>query len=249
MNLLLFERHELQGSRLTLQAGDRRALHVREILGLDAGDTVRVGMVNGPMGRGRVLASGRTGLELEVSLTGPPVSGPGPILILALPRPIMLQRILKQATVLGAGQIHLIRSSRVQKSFFQTHALQPAAVRKLLVQGLEQAVATRLPEVHIHTRFKPFVEDVLPGVASACRLLAHPGAESTLADLHETVRTGDRPVLAIGPEGGWIDYEVEQFTGRGFRKFSMGSRILHVDTAVVALLAQLQVLRQLPGDG
>jgi RsmE family RNA methyltransferase len=55
--------------------------------------------------------------------------------------------------------------------------------------------------------------------------------------------TPQRPIcLAIGPEGGWNDYEVDRFIQAGFRAFSMGERILQVDTAVVALLAQIQLL-------
>ncbi|MCI5151399.1 MAG: hypothetical protein D3916_18805, partial [Candidatus Electrothrix sp. MAN1_4] len=81
-------------------------------------------------------------------------------LILALPRPIMLQRILKQATVMGIRRLHLIRSAKVEKSFFQTPVLEPEKIRELLLEGLTQAMDTCLPEVHIHRRFKPFVQDV-----------------------------------------------------------------------------------------
>jgi RsmE family RNA methyltransferase len=182
-------------------------------------------------------------VELEVHLTGTPPDAPDIELILALPRPIMLKRIIKQATVLGVRRFHLIRSNRVQKSFFQTHLLQPDKLKEVLVHGLEQAVDTRLPDVFVHQRFMPFVEDVVPTFQASCRLLAHPEESVTLADLFEEGEIKGHTVLAVGPEGGWSDHEVQQFYKQGFHCFSMGRRILHVDTAVISLLSQLQVLQ------
>lgn len=101
---------------------------------------------------------------------------------------------------------------------------------------------TRLPEVQVFRRFKPFVQDVVPTL-TGCGLLAHPGGTAELPDVYLTSREKKRILLAVGPEGGWNDFEVDNFLTQGFSVFSMGPRILHVDTAVVALLAQLQLLR------
>ncbi len=243
MNLLLFARHELEDSRLRLT--DRRARHILDVLRLQPGDSLRLGMINGGRGSGRVCRVEGGCVELEVSLTEPGPAAGGVELILALPRPIMLRRVLKQATVLGVRRFHLIRSRRVQKSFFQTTMLQPDNLEELLVQGLEQAMDTRLPEVFIHRRFKPFIEDAAPSLVSTCRLFAHPDEPATLPDLFAAGEIRDDSVLAVGPEGGWSDYEAECFKACGFRGFSMGPRILHVDTAVVALLSQLQFSQDL----
>ena len=244
MNLLLFEDRELCGSLLQFGAGDRRAVHVTNVLGLSPGDVLRVGMINGGVGKGVLVSCSDRQMTIKVELAAQPPARSGIELILALPRPIMLQRILKQATVLGVRRFHLIRSQRVQKSFFQSAILQPTAVRELLVQGLEQAMDTCLPEMHLHPRFRSFMEDILPAIDSDSRLLAHPGNPS-LAGLPTCRAAGPKMLLAIGPEGGWNDYEVECFLERGFTPFSPGRRILHVDTAVVALLAQLQLLQDL----
>jgi RsmE family RNA methyltransferase len=244
MNLLLFEQNELRDSRLSLAGNDRRARHILDILGLHPDDTVRVGMINGKTGSGRILQAGEQGVELEITLSELPSAGPDITLILALPRPIMLQRILKQATVMGVRHFHLIRSARVQKSYFQSTGVREENIREVLWQGLEQAMDTRLPEVFIHPRFRPFVEDVVPTLEQG-RLLAHPDASLTLPDLYAQDRLHRKLVLAIGPEGGWNDFEVHSFRDQGFACFSFGSRILHVDTAVLVLLSQLMVLQDL----
>lgn len=245
MNILLFEPAEFDGTLLRLAEQDRRVQHIIQVLRLAPGDDLRVGMVNGRMGTGRILGLQDGWLEMQVSLVAPPPEPPGIELILALPRPIMLQRILKQATVLGVRRFHLIRSQKVQKSFFQGSVLQAENLRALLLQGLEQAVDTRLPEVCIYQQFRPFVEDVLPSLTTASRLLAHPGEGSTLADLHAAGLIGAPLLLAIGPEGGWSEHEVEAFRNQGFTSFSLGPRILHVDTAVLVLLAQVRLLQEL----
>ena len=248
MNILLFEPDELNGSLLSLVEQDRRARHIVQVLKLASGDDLRVGMLNGDMGTARILELKKGRVEMEVTLSTSPPALPGVELLLALPRPIMLQRILKQATVLGVRRFHLIRAQKVQKSFFQGSVLQAENLRELLLQGLEQAVDTRLPEVRLHHRFRPFVEDVLPTLPAASRLLAHPGSSSTLADLYTAGRVDTPLLLAVGPEGGWSEHEVGSFREQGFTCFSLGPRILHVDTAVLVLLAQVRLLQELSGD-
>jgi RsmE family RNA methyltransferase len=246
MNLILFEEHECRENRLLLTG--KRADHIHSILRLATGDTLRIGMVNGRIGQGRILSMESGSVELAVQLERDPLPVPPVELILALPRPIMLQRILKQATVLGVRHFHLIRSARVEKSFFHSPVLQPEKIRALLLEGLTQAVDTRLPEVTVHHRFKPFVQDEVPKLDGQ-GLIAHPGIADTLLQVFSEQVNNQTILLAIGPEGGWNDFELRCFYEQGFYGFSMGSRILHVDTAVVALLAQLQLLDNAAAQG
>ena len=242
MNLLLLEPGEIAGNETVLTG--RRAEHLLRVLGVVPGDTVRVGVVGGRLGSGRVLAAAAGAVRLAVSLEREPAADLHLELILALPRPIMLQRILKQGTVLGVRRFHLIRSRRVEKSFFHSPVLEPGKMRVLLLEGMEQAMDTRLPEVTLHHQFRPFVEEVLPALTGR-GLIAHPGVSDTLTTLPVGHDPGEPLLLAVGPEGGWSEYELERFVDAGFHPFSMGERILHVDTAVVALLAQLRLLYDL----
>lgn len=243
---MLFDSSERRGDILVVSG--RRAEHIVDVLRLAPGDSLRVGEINGRVGSAVIEEKTAEGLQLRVNLDRAAPPGPTIELILALPRPIMLQRILKQAAVLGVKAIHLTRSRRVEKSFFHSPVLQPEKIQRLLVEGLEQAMDTRLPSVHIYHRFKPFVEDVVPTL-DGVGLLAHPATACSLTDCigpaGDNKKSGKTEglLVAIGPEGGWSDYECECFLARGFRMFTMGPRILHVDTAVVALLAQLMLLQ------
>jgi 16S rRNA (uracil1498-N3)-methyltransferase len=243
MNIILVAVEEIIDDRVVL--ADHRAQHIVKVLRSNPGDNVRVGIINGRKGTGRILniSDGRP-FRVEVALDLREEAAPRPKidLLLALPRPIMLKRIFSQAAALGFGSIILINANRVEKSFWEATLLSGESSRTHLLQGLEQAVDTRLPEVCTFTRFKPFVEDVLPGMMrdySHC-LLAHPAGVRTLKE----VLTGipDRILLAVGPEGGWVDYEVERFLEKGFSAFTMGERILKVDTAVISLHGRVSAL-------
>jgi RsmE family RNA methyltransferase len=147
----------------------------------------------------------------------------------------MFRRILQHCATLGVAQIVLLNSYRVEKSFWQTPFLQPDSIRENLLLGLEQARDTVLPELHIEKRFKPFVEDRLPELlGDSLGLVAHPG------DYPPCPRAVDGAVtLAIGPEGGWIAYEVDKLIEAGLQPVQLGERILRVETAVTALVARL----------
>ncbi|MGW8158494.1 MAG: 16S rRNA (uracil(1498)-N(3))-methyltransferase [Desulfoprunum sp.] len=246
MNIILLEEREIHGGRVVLD--DRRAVHIQKVLRATVGDRVRVGLVNGPMGSGVLTAvvKGRpTRVELVVELSEHPAHQPELDIILALPRPIMLRRILGQVAALGIGTLFIIQANRVEKSFWDSSLLEQHEYLEHLRHGLEQAVDTRLPQVQIFKRFKPFAEDFLPRIKDdyRFRILAHPYGTSTLAGY-----LGPGPgriLLAVGPEGGWVDFEVDRFEAQGFCCCSMGERILKVDTAVVALHARVSAIREM----
>ena len=161
-------------------------------------------------------------------------------LLLAVPRPKVLKRLWPQLAALGVRRIFLINAFKVEKFYFSSQWIQPEFYRPLLVEGLMQCGATALPEVAVCQRFRPFMEDAFPRLfeGQPTRLVAHPGVTQT-----PSVTGGGIPVVAIGPEGGWTDYELDCFARAGFAKWSLGKRILRTDTAAIALLSVLDYAR------
>jgi 16S rRNA (uracil1498-N3)-methyltransferase len=237
MNLILCEPGELGAEGIVTLTGVR-AQHVRTVLRVRPGDRVRVGVIDGPKGRGEVIAIEDDAVVLACALDDPAPDPPAVDLLLALPRPKVLRRLWAQLAALGVGRIMLTNADRVERNYFDTHVLDEATYRPLLIEGLQQAGDTRLPRVSIHRQFRPLVEDELgPLPDGERRLVAHPGASSVLT-LAGT--SGHRPVLlAIGPEGGWNAFELELLGRHGFTTIGLGSRTLRTDTACVALLALL----------
>ncbi|WP_312916782.1 16S rRNA (uracil(1498)-N(3))-methyltransferase [Stutzerimonas kunmingensis] len=234
MNLLLLDTADfIADDRVLLR--DRRLTHLQQVHRAEAGEQLRVGRVGGNMGSGQLLRLDAHEAELQVSFNQPPPAKLPVTLLLALPRPKMLRRVLQTVAAMGVPRLVLLNSYRVEKSFWQTPFLEPAAIHEQLILGLEQARDTVLPEVIIEKRFKPFVEDRLPQLAAdTLGLVGHPG------DFPHCPRAVTQPVtLAIGPEGGWIPYEVDKLAAAGLRPVQLGERILRVETAVSALLARL----------
>lgn len=234
MNLLLLEDGDFVAEDRVRLSG-RRLKHLLEVHRAEAGDSLRVGRLNGLMGSGQLINLDSEHAELSVQLDQAPPAKLPLTLLLALPRPKMLRRVLQTVSSMGVPRLVLLNSYRVEKSFWQTPFLEPAAIHEQLILGLEQARDTVLPEVIIEKRFKPFVEDQLPAIsAGTLGLVGHPG------DYPACPRAVEQPVtLAIGPEGGWIPYEVEKLQEAGLQPVQLGARILRVETAVTALLARL----------
>jgi RsmE family RNA methyltransferase len=234
VNLLLLEAADfVAANRVILR--DRRLIHIQEVHRAEAGEHLRVGCLGGQMGQGKVLRVDDREAELQIELHQSPPTKLPVTLLLALPRPKMLRRVLQTVASMGVPRLVLLNSYRVEKSFWQTPFLDPQAIREQLLLGLEQARDTVLPEIIIEKRFKPFVEDRLPELAAGTRgLVGHPG------EYPACPRALTEPVtLAIGPEGGWIPYEIEKLTEAGLQPVQLGERILRVETAVSALLARL----------
>ena len=245
MNLILCEPGDVDAHGIVTLTGTQAA-HVRGVLHAKPGDTVRIGVVDGARGQGEILAldEGRVVLRSELDATVPPV--PDVDLLLALPRPKVLRRLWAQLAAIGVARIVLTNASRVERHYFDTHVLEASTYRPLLIEGLQQAGDTRLPQVSIHRQFRILVEDELDALSSdGARLVAHPGSHRSLL---EVARESQRPrvLLAIGPEGGWNDFELDLLARHAFVVVSLGPRVLRTDTACIALLTLLHEALRLP---
>ena len=234
MNILLFTSFDKLGPD-QIRVDDHRLAHLRRVLKIQVGEQLRVGEMNGKLGMGTVKKIGSREAILSVELTEAPPEKLPLSLVLALPRPKMLRRLLRAVAEFGVAELHLINSYRVEKSYWQTPVLEELKQREYFIQGLEQARDTVLPKVSLHKRFKPFVEDQLPDlIANKRALAAHPG------DYPACPRgISDNVLLVIGPEGGFIPYEIEKLQQAGCEIVSLGPRILRVENAVSSLIGRL----------
>lgn len=246
MNRVLFEPAERVAPDEVAVRGDR-ARHVALVLKAAPGGTLRAGEIGGPRyDEARLRAVSPEEIRFEPGPARPPMPRAPWDLLLALPRPKCLRRLWPQLAALGPGRVYLTAAEKVEKAYWGSTFLDPAVYRPMLLDGLMQAGDTVLPQIELHRRLKPLVEDVLPArYPGGARLLAHPDAAAPPGERGKETRPAaplprDRGILAIGPEGGWSDYEVRLFETRGFRRVSFGERILRTDTAVVWAFAALE---------
>jgi 16S rRNA (uracil1498-N3)-methyltransferase len=233
--VLLFEPDFIDAAHARVRLTGRRKEHVLSVCRAVAGDSLRVGLLGGKMGLGRIETITESHIEMSVTLDAPPPEPLPLTLILALPRPKALKRCIETVAAMGVKKIFIIQSWRVEKSYWESPALSENILREHMLLGLEQACDTILPTIELRKRFKPFVEDDVPElVKGTLALAAHPASEKTCPHACRGPIT-----LAVGPEGGFIPYEIDLLQKQGFEAVSLGKRILRVEHAVPALIGKL----------
>jgi len=234
MNLLLLtETDFIDNQRARIDGA--RVRHINTVHGAEVGDTLRAGLINGLCGTATILELSEDHALFDVTLSSPPPPKLPLTVVMALPRPKMLRRIVRTVAECGVAKLYLINSYRVEKSYWQTPVLAPNTLRDYLLQGLTQSRDTVLPTIELHHRFKPFVEDTLPSIIRDTLALVGDPQATTPCPFHI-----DTPVtLAIGPEGGFIPYEVDLLKTQGFDSVNLGARIYRVDTVLPLLIGRL----------
>lgn len=230
MNLiLLFDDDFIADDRVRLTG--RRLAHVTSVHRAAVGDSLVAGVAGGKIGTAEVTRLKDDALEMRVALERDPPAPLDVTLLLALPRPKVLNRVIAGATSLGVKRIVLMNAWRVEKSYWKSPRLSEENLLLQRVLGLEQARDTVLPAIELQRFFRPYVESLR---IESPALVAHPGASE------ECPRVIGQPVtLAIGPEGGFIAEEVASLERAGFRPVSIGERVLRVETAVSVLLGRV----------
>jgi RsmE family RNA methyltransferase len=248
VNLLLVEREEiLDGCRVVLT--DRRAEHLTRVLNARVGQTIRAGVVRGPLARATIVAVGdRVELELDLGVS---VEVPPTDLVLAMPRPKALPRIVQAAASFGIRRIDIINTWRVDASYFASPKLSLDALTLDARLGCEQGRQTYVPEIQVHRLFVPYVEEVLrPRLSNEVQesgrrfLVADPGAPRRVEEVM-TCESALPVTLAIGPDGGFVERELASLESLGGTAVNFGQAVLRSETAVVAILSQVDLLRRL----
>ena len=236
MNLILFTLGE---TGQPLLRPDPRAVHLLEVLQRGTGDTFDAGLRNGPRGKGTIVAINADSLELAFAWGDSPPP-PDPItLLIGLPRPQTARKILREATALGVEALHFVLTEKGDTAYARSTLWSTGEWERHLVTGAEQAFCTRLPVV-THGQALAASISVLPAATVRLALDNYeaPAALSQSLNIRHSAA-----VLALGPERGWSAAERTLLRESGFAFVHLGSRVLRVETAVVAALAVLKAQR------
>ena len=245
MNRILFEPGEIHDGRATFS--DVRAEHVLNVLHGAEGQTLKTGVLDGPVGTSVIERIEGNAVPVRCTHETPSLQ-PWLDLILAPPRPRAMKRLLPQLASLGVRRIVLVGAEKVEKAFWGAQLLKEEVYRPLLVDGLQQAGTTAVPTIEVFKSFSRFVRFNLDSHfgGQTPRIVAHPSAAHAGRapyQIKDAARAGRAPyqvpVLAVGPEGGWTDAEVALLEEKGFARMSLGPRILRTDTALIVLLGRL----------
>lgn len=233
MNIVLLDPRQTESEIWTISS-KRQLEHLHTHVDVKVGDTLKVGIREGNRYLTEIIEISENSIQIK-PLKEESVPEKLPVtLIVALPRPKVLRRLIMDAITLGVDKLIIIHSYRVDKSYWQTPFLQQ--LDHFLTLGLEQAGDTVAPKIELYKRFKPFVEDVLPTMISTqCpAYVAHP-----YTDLKMPYAVDHSCTVIIGPEGGFIPYEIDLLIKNGCQAVSLGNRILRTETAIPYVLGRL----------
>lgn len=218
--------------------------HVNKVLNAKVGDGLKIGQLGGQLGSAIIKAITSDSIQLsDIQLTINPPAKLNLTVVLALPRPKVLRRLIMDMTALGVNDIILINSYRTQKSYWQSPML--ARLDEFVLEGLQQGIDTIAPRISLQKRFKPFVEDELASLITNRAIVAHPYSALSFAQYRQNLENTEPlhnsalpSMVFIGAEGGWIDYEIELLAEQGCTAVNIGPRILRTEAAVNVILGQ-----------
>ena len=241
MNIILLENVKV-GDSVVIK--NRRFKHIKEILKSKIGDKIKIGVINSFMGIAEIIDIEKEFIKLNIESLNIPSPKKLPItLVMAMVRPKSLKKSLHAAITMGVKEIYIIKTWKVEKSFWSSPILKEKELNKIVIEALEQSKDTVMPKIIVKRRFKPFLEDELIYIVKDKKaILAEPTSNLNINKLKLDKISYPETVLAVGPEGGFIKYEIDKFKDIGFEDFNIGKRILRVEFAIPVLLSKLELL-------
>lgn len=235
MNVLILPKSAF-GQNVATITDTAQIKHINIILKAKIGDVLKIGELGGHLGVGRVAKLDDESCVLEdIRLDIRPPPKLDVTVILALPRPKVLRRLVLDMTAFGVGRLIFINSARTDKSYWGSPLL--ARLDEFVMEGLQQGVDNMPPTIIFAKRFKPFVQDELPGlIQDKSAVVFHPYAEMKFNDF--VSRHHLPKVIIIGAEGGFVPYEIDLLTSVGVQAVTLGGRILRTESAVNAILGR-----------
>ena len=154
----------------------------------------------------------------------------------ALPKGDRQKWLVEKATELGVARLTPLETSR---GVAQPVGAALARFERAVIEASKQCGRNRLMEIAAPLPWGDFITEPAPG--TALRLVAHPDGKSIHEAMAES-QTAREVWLAIGPEGGWADDEMELASNAGWQVVGLGRRLLRTETAAIALAARFLTL-------
>jgi 16S rRNA (uracil1498-N3)-methyltransferase len=221
---------EVSGNRAAL-TGDH-ADHLVRVLRARVGQEFDIA-AGVTLRRGRIVsvAAGRVEFELGEEVSA--ISVANVTLLLSVFKFDRMEWAIEKCTELGVTRIVPVIARRTDAHLAAASAKRVERWRRLALQAAEQSRRTTPPEVAVPLKLKDAVD--LPGAARI--LLAEAEQQVLLRDVLDSHLDQGEILLAIGPEGGWADDEVQLFKSASWISASLGSTILRAETAAIAATA------------
>jgi 16S rRNA (uracil1498-N3)-methyltransferase len=228
LNLLLLRQDEC-----TIPSSDQRFQHIVRVLRLSVGDTLKAGIIDGPVGIAVITAMSHDSIELEFNPEHEPEQPADITILLGHPRPIVLRRLFRDLASIGVARLDVVHTELGEKSYFRASLWDD--IETPLAEGAAIGGSTLLPAVRRFHTLRDALRSIDP---TDLRLVphlhthsSHPARVSLVAAL--VARPPCRAVIAVGSERGWSADELTLLFREGFTGVSLGSHILRTESAAI----------------
>ena len=220
---------EVSANRAALTGA--HADHLSRVLRARIGQEFDI-VANGVLHRGRIATIDDTRVEFELGEEIPAAAPPVQLtLLLAIFKFDRMEWAIEKCTELGVARIIPVIARRTDSHLASASHKRVDRWRRIALQASEQSRRATPPEISDPARLR----DALGFPGKLKLLLSEAEDQSHWRDL-QPAHDGD-VLLAIGPEGGWTEDELEQFRTTGWLSVSLGPTILRAETAAIAAAA------------
>jgi 16S rRNA (uracil1498-N3)-methyltransferase len=174
---------------------------------------------------------GRVEFELAEEVSAPAAAQV--TLLLAVFKFDRMEWAIEKCTELGVSRIVPVIARRTDAHLASAAAKRAERWRRIALQAAEQSRRATPPEIAVPIKLQ---DGVSLGGGATRVVLAESEQKSLLRDVL-AAHAGGEIVLAIGPEGGWADDELQLFARAGWISASLGPTILRAETAAIAAAA------------
>ena len=158
------------------------------------------------------------------------------ILIAALLKGEKMDLVLQKATELGVSEIVLLQTERTIVKFKKDEKeVKMKRFNLILKEAAEQSRRSIVPHL-----FRVITLDHLSDIDADVKMIAYEeeaGPTNSFNKIVDAIKPGQKIAVLIGPEGGFAEHEVEIALHHGFKKVSLGKRILRAETAAFYALS------------
>lgn len=221
------------GAALTLTGDEAR--HAAASRRLQVGETLWLFDGRGSLARATLLHITARGVTLDLHIeerhTEPPQK-PAIHLACALPKGDRQGTLLDMVTQLGMTEFTPLACER---SVVRPGANSVERWRRICLEACKQSRRPYLPILHASATPQEIVAREAGRANSVW--IAHPSAAAVTVARAVEQNASDDVTILVGPEGGFTEQEVERTTGAGAQPIALGSAILRIETAAVALVA------------
>ena len=158
------------------------------------------------------------------------------ILVASLLKGEKMDLVLQKATELGVDEVVLLETSRTVVKFKKDdREVKLERFNRILKEAAEQSKRNMIPHLYRIIDFNR-----LHDVEADIKMVAYEaeaGSTNSFNKIVESIKPGQSVSILIGPEGGFSEHEVMLATKQGYRKVSLGKRILRAETATFYALS------------